>query len=85
VHEYPPGWYGGEAAFTHREGAAEEDDGALVTFVVNATTGASELYVIDARSFDAEPVARVPIPQRVPAGFHCRWVSAAELAAQRLL
>ncbi len=85
VHEYPPGWYGGEAAFTHREGAAEEDDGALVTFVVHATTGASELYVIDARSFDAEPVARVPIPQRVPAGFHCRWVSAAELAAQRLL
>jgi carotenoid cleavage dioxygenase-like enzyme len=77
--DYPAGWYGGEPSFAAAEGATEEDDGYLLTFVTEEATGRSELYVIDARTLQA--AARIAIPQRVPTGYHTRWVSAAELAA----
>ena len=32
--------------------------------------------VIDARTMDSQPVARVRIPARVPYGFHCTWIPA---------
>ncbi len=83
AHAYPKGWYGGETAFAPRIGSRAEDDGYLVTFVANEASGESELYVIDARNVDREPVARVRIPQRVPTGYHTWWVAADDLAAQR--
>ena len=83
THAYPDGWFGGETAFCPRLGSAAEDDGYLCTFVVEEATGASELYVIDARDVARAPVARVKIPQRVPTGYHAWWISAADLAAQR--
>jgi len=84
VHPYPPGWYGGEPVFAPRVGSTGEDDGYVVTFVANEATGESECRVIDARHPEHEPVARVRIPQRVPTGYHTWWVSADELAAQRV-
>ena len=75
-HEFPKGVFGSEPAFGARDGATEEDDGYVTTFVANLETGASEVYVIDARDFSAAPVARVQLPQRVPAGFHGVWAAA---------
>ena len=43
------------------------------------------LYVIDAADMAAPPVARIRIPQRVPTGYHTRWVPEAALARQRPL
>ena len=83
VHAYPQGWFGGEASFVPREGATEEDDGYLLTFVAEERTGASELYVIDAKQPESSPIARVVIPQRVPTGYHTRWVGADDIARQR--
>ena len=57
-----------------RVGSKEEDDGYLVTFVVEEATGSSELHVIDARDVTRAPIARVLIPQRVPTGYHAWWV-----------
>jgi carotenoid cleavage dioxygenase-like enzyme len=78
THAYPDGWYGGETVFAPRVGGARpeerEDDGYLVTFVVEEATGASELHVLDATDMAAAPVARVRIPQRVPTGYHAWWV-----------
>jgi carotenoid cleavage dioxygenase len=86
VHVYPQGWYGGEASFAPRAGGSgAEDEGYLVTFVQEEATGRSELYVIDAADMAAPAVARVRIPQRVPTGYHTRWVPQAELARQRPL
>jgi carotenoid cleavage dioxygenase len=51
-----------------------EDDGYLVTFVAEEATGASEAYVFDASRVADGPVARLPIPQRVPTGYHTEWV-----------
>ena len=83
THAWPRGWFGGETVFAPREGGTAEDDGWLLTFVVEEASGASELYVIDARNVELPPVARVPIPQRVPTGYHSWWVPAGDLATQR--
>jgi carotenoid cleavage dioxygenase len=84
VHEYPRGWYGGEVSFAARVGGSgAEDDGYLTTFVQEETTGRSELFVIDAAAVAAPPIARIQIPQRVPTGYHTRWVPADELPRQR--
>jgi carotenoid cleavage dioxygenase len=34
----------------------------------------TDLCIIDARDLAAGPVARVHLPQRVPAGFHGNWM-----------
>jgi carotenoid cleavage dioxygenase len=79
-YSYPTGWFGGEAAFGARTGASSrEDDGYLCTFVAEEATGTSELYVFDAARVGDGPVARLPIPQRVPTGYHTEWVAGTEL------
>ncbi|MAW78682.1 MAG: 9-cis-epoxycarotenoid dioxygenase [Parvularcula sp.] len=75
-HDFPSGVYGSEPAFAARPGASEEDDGWLVTFTADMD-GNSEAHVIDARNFSAPPVAKVKLPQRVPAGFHGIWAKGA--------
>lgn len=71
--DYGAGWFGGEAVFAPRPGASAEDDGWVVTCVTNAEEGRSECWVIDARSFEAGPVARVRLPRPIPLGFHAEW------------
>ena len=34
----------------------------------------TEFVVLDAQDLSRPPVARVPLPQRVPFGFHGNWV-----------
>jgi carotenoid cleavage dioxygenase len=70
-----PGRTAGEPVFVAREGSQAEDDGWLLTFVHDAAAGTAEFVVIDAQDFDRGYVARVPLPQRVPYGFHGNWVS----------
>lgn len=75
-HDLPNGVYGSELAFAPRIGAAEEDDGYLISFTSDAR-GASEAIIIDAKNFAAPPQARISLPQRVPAGFHGIWAPGA--------
>ena len=65
----------GEPVFVGREGSAEEDDGWLITFVHDQTNDSTEFVVMDAQDLSRDYVARVPLPQRVPFGFHGNWVS----------
>lgn len=71
-HEFPEGVFGSEPAFASRVWSVEEDDGYLVTFTTDLG-GNSEACIIDARNMTAPPLARVKLPQRVPAGFHAIW------------
>jgi carotenoid cleavage dioxygenase len=71
--------FGSEPAFAPRIDARGEDDGYVITFVADAATGASEAHVIDARNFSKPPLARVKLPQRVPAGFHGVWAPGEEI------
>jgi len=76
AHAYPKGWFGGEVVFAPRVGSTAEDDGYLVTFVVEEATGSSEAWIMDAKNMQSPPIARVLIPQRVPTGYHAWWVPA---------
>lgn len=80
-HEWGIGRYGGEAVFVPRANSIAEDDGWLLTFVYDENERTSELLVVNAQNFTAEPVARILIPQRVPYGFHGVWVSEQSLNA----
>ncbi len=80
THTWPQGWFGNEASFCPRVGATDEGDGYLVTFVVEEATGRSEVHVLDAERLGDEPVCRLAVPGRVPAGYHTWWVPAEDLA-----
>jgi carotenoid cleavage dioxygenase-like enzyme len=80
-HRFPYGVFGSEPAFAPRPNAKAEDDGWLITFVTDEATGASFCYVIDASDITAQPVAKIALPQRVPAGFHATWVKPAQMTA----
>jgi carotenoid cleavage dioxygenase len=83
VHHHGKGRYGGEGVFVPRPGATTEDDGYVLAFVYDHTTGGSEFVVINALDLEARPLARVPLPQRVPYGFHGAWISEDRIQAQR--
>lgn len=74
------GRFGGECVFAPRPGGKAEDDGWVLTYIHDTVKNSSELLVLEAQNIMAEPVARVLLPQRVPFGFHCEWVSAEEIA-----
>ena len=74
--------YGNEAPFAPRTGATaagQEDDGYVVTFTTDRTDWRSECVVFDASDISAGPIVRLPLPRRVPAGFHANWVSGEQL------
>ncbi|GLT69531.1 hypothetical protein SLA2020_416760 [Shorea laevis] len=57
------------AAFVPK-GGTEEDDGWIITFVHNEDTNISKALIVDAKNINAEPVAQITLPYRVPYGFH---------------
>jgi len=73
--DHGPGRGAGEPVFVGRQGATAEDDGWLITFVHDVPRGTAELVVMDAQDLERGYVAQVPLPQRVPYGFHGNWVS----------
>jgi beta,beta-carotene 9',10'-dioxygenase len=62
------GCYPGEPVFVSRPGAEDEDDGVLLSVVLDGRSERSFLLVLDARTL-AE-VARAEVPHHIPFGFH---------------
>lgn len=76
VFDHGPGRAAGEPVFVARQAGTDEDDGWLVTYVHDLAAGSAEFVVIDAHDFGrTDYVAQVPLPQRIPYGFHGNWVS----------
>ena len=74
-HDIGPTSTTGEPVFVPAGEAAGEDEGWLVTFLHDAATDRSSFVVLDASDMAAAPVATVPLPQRVPHGFHGSWLA----------
>ena len=74
-HSYGPGRGAGEAVFVAREGATAEDDGWLLAFTHEHDGASASFVVLDAQDISRGPIAEVPLPQRIPYGFHGNWVS----------
>jgi beta,beta-carotene 9',10'-dioxygenase len=62
------GAHPGEPVFVARPGGTDEDDGVLLSVVLDATVGTSYLLVLDARTLALR--ARAHLPHHVPYGFH---------------
>jgi carotenoid cleavage dioxygenase-like enzyme len=60
--------YVGEPVFAAAPQAAAEDDGVILSVVLNAAKGTSFLLVLDAHSF--LEIARAEVPHHIPFGFH---------------
>jgi carotenoid cleavage dioxygenase len=81
THEFAAGIGGSEPAFAPRVGAVDEDDGYVIVFTTDEATGTSEVQVLAAKDMESGPIARIPLPARVPAGFHGTWAPGAQIAA----
>jgi carotenoid cleavage dioxygenase-like enzyme len=65
------GCYPGEPVFVRRPGADGEDDGVVLSVVLDVNAGRSFLLVLDAGSF--EELARAEAPHHIPFGFHGQY------------
>jgi carotenoid cleavage dioxygenase-like enzyme len=66
-----PGSYPGEPVFVAAPDAKAEDEGVLLSVVLNGERGNSFLLVVDARSLDE--LARAEVPHHIPFGFHGQY------------
>jgi beta,beta-carotene 9',10'-dioxygenase len=67
-----PGAYPGEPVFVPRPDGEAEDDGVLLSVVLDGESGRSHLLVLDARGLDE--VARVEVPHHIPFSFHGQFL-----------
>jgi carotenoid cleavage dioxygenase len=69
----PEGRYASEAPFAPRIGAVDEDDGYLVSFIIDENANRSECILIDSKRFDEGPVVRIALPHKISSGTHAVW------------
>jgi carotenoid cleavage dioxygenase len=74
VHDFGAGFAPGEAVFAPASADAGETEGWVMTYVYDAKRDSSAFVLLDTQKFAADPVAVVPLPQRVPFGFHGSWI-----------
>jgi carotenoid cleavage dioxygenase-like enzyme len=67
------GRYPGEPVFVPSPSASSEDDGVVLSVVLDAAEGRSMLLVLDAASFTE--LARAEVPHAIPFGFHGQFSS----------
>ncbi|MGE0743469.1 MAG: carotenoid oxygenase family protein [Hyphomonadaceae bacterium] len=77
TYALPEGRYGSEAPFAPRIGARDEDDGYLVSFIIDENAGTSECVLIDCKRFEAGPVVRIALPHKICSGTHACWAERA--------
>ncbi len=65
---FEDGCYPGEPVFVSAPGATGEDEGVILSVVLDGTQGHSFLLVLDAASFSE--LARAAVPHHIPFGFH---------------
>jgi carotenoid cleavage dioxygenase-like enzyme len=75
------GRFASEAPFVPRVGGSEEDEGYLVSFIIDENSGTSECILIDARAIEAGPVCRIALPHKISSGTHSWWAERGDLAS----
>jgi carotenoid cleavage dioxygenase len=75
VHDFGAERYPGEFVFVPVAADAPEGHGWLIGLVVDMARDTTDLVILDARDFEASPVAVIHLPHRVPPGFHGNWIA----------
>jgi beta,beta-carotene 9',10'-dioxygenase len=65
------GCHPGEPVFVARHGGVQEDDGLVLSVVLDSNKGNSFLLVLNAQSF--EEIARAEVPHHIPYGIHGQY------------
>ena len=73
IHDFGRGRIAMEPVFVPRQGATDEDDGYVMTYVFDTDRNATDVVILSAQDFSGPPVAEVRLPIRVPFGFHGGW------------
>lgn len=79
------GRYASEAPFAPRTNAIDEDDGYLVSFIVDENRGTSECILIDCKRFEEGPMCRIALPHKISSGTHSHYVERSTLRASQAL
>ena len=69
----PDGVFASEAPFAPRTGAVDEDDGYLVSFLIDENQGRSECVLLDAKDIARGPICRIALPHKISSGTHAVW------------
>jgi carotenoid cleavage dioxygenase-like enzyme len=69
-----------EAIFVPPGVDSPNGEGYVMQLVDRHATGTTDLQILDAQHIDAEPVATLKIPIRMPGGLHGNWVNNEQLA-----
>ena len=77
LHDFGPGRFTSEAVFVPEGG--REGDGYLCCVVYDAAAQRSEIVLLDARAEGLPQLARIPLRNHVPFGFHCGYTRKAFL------
>jgi carotenoid cleavage dioxygenase-like enzyme len=75
IHHFGDGSFALEPIFIPRSADSHEGDGFLLSYVYREALNRSDLVILDAQHVDAEPLAIVQFPHRVPFGFYGCWVN----------
>ena len=67
---------GAEPVFAASSRDNGEDAGWIMSLVHSEKTGKSKFVILDAKNFEAKPVATIELPFRVPYGAHGNWIPA---------
>ena len=74
THAEGPGRGFMEPVFVPASADADEDEGWILSYVYDASSNRSDVVILDARDFGADPLATIHLPCRVPFGFHGNWL-----------
>lgn len=73
LHDFGPGVSTSEPVFAPAGDDSGEDEGWVMSYLYDRANRSSSFAVLDATDMATDPVAVVPLPQRVPQGFHGSW------------
>jgi carotenoid cleavage dioxygenase len=78
-YDHGPGRVGIETLFVPMSATSAEDDGWLITSVIDLPTDTSEVLIYHAQDLLGGPVATIHVPHRPNTGFHGNWIPDAEI------
>ncbi|GAA4052911.1 carotenoid oxygenase family protein [Parerythrobacter jejuensis] len=79
----PEGVYASESPMIPRKGGSAEDEGYLVTFLIDENTGTSQCAILDASDITKGPICRLALPHKLCSGTHSTWVERSQLDADK--
>lgn len=63
--------------------AVGEQEGYLVTFLIDENTGTSQAAILDASDITKGPICRLALPHKICSGTHSTWVERSQLEADK--